>query len=123
MVTPHLTGRLFSNSVKISTFGLCISEKILILKFELQVEINQTYSLLVGPCTIFTTDICVLYACCVWYCVHRMMSIKGLDIIKHSPYYSEHDYLNIRFGKGKLGIMSLNCQSINSKLTPFYRSH
>ena len=43
----------------------------------------------------------------------------GLDFIKHSPYYSEHDYLNIRFGKGKLGIMSLNCQSINSKFEEF----
>ena len=43
----------------------------------------------------------------------------GLDFIKHSPYYCEHDYLNIRFGKGKLGIMSLNCQSINSKFGEF----
>ena len=43
----------------------------------------------------------------------------GLDFKKHSPYYSEHDYLNIRFGKGKLGIMSLNCQSINTKFEEF----
>ena len=43
----------------------------------------------------------------------------GLDFIKHFPYYSEYDYLNIRFGKGKLGIMSLNCQIINSKFEEF----
>ena len=45
--------------------------------------------------------------------------ITSLDFIKHSPYYFKHYYLNIRFGKGKLVIMSLNCQSSNSKFEEF----
>ena len=35
-----------------------------------------------------------------------------INIIKHSPYYSESDFHNLQFRKGNLSILSLNCQSI-----------
>ena len=38
-----------------------------------------------------------------------------INIIKHSPYYSESDFHILRFRKGSLSILSLNCQSINAK--------
>ena len=38
-----------------------------------------------------------------------------MNIIKHSPYYSESDFHNLQFRKGSLSILSLNCQSINAK--------
>ena len=38
-----------------------------------------------------------------------------INIIKHSPYYSESDFHNLQFRKGNLSILSLNCQSINAK--------
>ena len=38
-----------------------------------------------------------------------------INIMKHSPYYSESDFHNLRFRKGNLSILSLNCQSIKAK--------
>ena len=38
-----------------------------------------------------------------------------INIIKHSPYYSESDFHNLQFMKGNFSILSLNCQSINAK--------
>ena len=39
-----------------------------------------------------------------------------IELIKHSPYFSETDFQRLQFGKGRLSIMSLNSQSINAKL-------
>ena len=38
-----------------------------------------------------------------------------IELIKHSPYFSETDFQRLQFGKGRLSIMSLNSQSINAK--------
>ena len=38
-----------------------------------------------------------------------------INIIKHSPYYSESDFHNLQFRQGNFSIFSLNCQSINAK--------
>ena len=38
-----------------------------------------------------------------------------IELIKHSPYFSETDFQRLQFGKGGLSIMSLNSQSINAK--------
>ena len=38
-----------------------------------------------------------------------------INIIKHSPYYSESDFHNQQFKKGNFSMLSLNCQSINAK--------
>ena len=38
-----------------------------------------------------------------------------IELIKHSPYFSETDFQRLQFKNGRLSIMSLNCQSINSK--------
>ena len=42
-----------------------------------------------------------------------------IELIKHSPYFSETDFQRLQFGKGRLSIMSLNSQSINAKLRLF----
>ena len=41
--------------------------------------------------------------------------LNDIDVIKHSPYYSECDFPKLITSKGTLSIMSLNCQSINAK--------
>ena len=38
-----------------------------------------------------------------------------IELIKHSPYFSETDFQRLQFGKGRLSIMSLNSQSVNAK--------
>ena len=42
-----------------------------------------------------------------------------INIIKHSPYYSESDFHNLQFRKGNFSILSLNCQSIMPNLMNF----
>ena len=41
--------------------------------------------------------------------------LDDIDVINHSPYYSECDFQKLITSKGTLSIMSLNCQSINAK--------
>ena len=41
--------------------------------------------------------------------------LNDIDVINHSPYYSECDFQKLITSKGTLSIMSLNCQSINAK--------
>ena len=41
--------------------------------------------------------------------------IGNIELIKHSPYFSETDFQRLQFGKGRLSIMILNSQSINAK--------
>ena len=38
-----------------------------------------------------------------------------INIVKHSPYYSESDFHNLQFRKDILSILSFDCQSINAK--------
>ena len=38
-----------------------------------------------------------------------------IELLKHLPYCSETDFQNLQTRKGRLSIMSLNCQSINAK--------
>ena len=41
--------------------------------------------------------------------------LDDIDVINHSPYYSECDFQKLITSKDTLSIMSLNCQSINAK--------
>ena len=41
--------------------------------------------------------------------------LNDIDVINHSPYYSECDFQKFITSKGTLSIMSLNCKSINAK--------
>ena len=43
------------------------------------------------------------------------MDSDNIEVIEHSPYYSEADFQNMLKLNGTLIIMSLNCQSINAK--------
>ena len=38
-----------------------------------------------------------------------------IELMNHSPYFSETDFQRLQFKNGRLSIMSLNCQSINAK--------
>ena len=40
---------------------------------------------------------------------------SDIELIKHSPYFSESDFQRLQFGKSRLSIMNLNSQSINTK--------
>ena len=43
-----------------------------------------------------------------------------INIINHSPYYSESDFHNLQFRNGSLSILTLNCQALMSNLMNFY---
>ena len=43
------------------------------------------------------------------------MDSDNIEVIEHSPYYSEADFQNVLKLNNILSIMSLNCQSINVK--------
>ena len=43
------------------------------------------------------------------------MDSDNIEVIEHSPYYSEADFQNVLKLNNTLSIMSLNCQSINAK--------
>ena len=45
--------------------------------------------------------------------------LDDIDVINHSPYFTECDFQNLTTSKGTLSIMSLNCQSINAKFDDF----
>ena len=45
--------------------------------------------------------------------------LDDIDVINHSPYFTECDFQNLITSKGTLSIMSLNCQSINAKFDDF----
>ena len=38
-----------------------------------------------------------------------------IELVKHSQYFSETEFQKLQFKNDRLGIMSLNCQSINAK--------
>ena len=43
------------------------------------------------------------------------MDSDNIEVIQHSPYYSEADFQNVLRLNNTVSIMSLNCQSINAK--------
>ena len=43
------------------------------------------------------------------------MDSDNIEVIEHSPYYSEADFENVLKLNSTLSIMSLNCQSVNAK--------
>ena len=42
-----------------------------------------------------------------------------INVIKHSPYFTESDFYKLHSSKGSFSVMSLNCQSINAKFDEF----
>ena len=42
-----------------------------------------------------------------------------INVIKHSPYFTESDFHKLHSSKGSFSVMSLNCQSINAKFDEF----
>ena len=43
------------------------------------------------------------------------MDSDNIEVIEHSPYYSEADFQNVLKLNNTISIMSLKCQSINAK--------
>ena len=49
------------------------------------------------------------------------MDSDNLEVIEHSPYYSEADFQNVLKLNNTLSIMSLNCQRINAQFDEIHR--